>query len=176
MTPVDAVLATAEPLMVPVRADDNTATKAAPPLILPATTFEISMTKSLAPETTKKPPKIMNNAMFEDEIFARIPKRPSSLYIVRNNTSSNGRLAVLNTPGRCSPKNKIYETDTIIRKEITQPETRLEKSRAAKIRSNPAVQSKMLNCQDCPVMARVSSYIRDSAATTQQAAAATKAP
>ena len=55
MTPVDAVFATADPLIVPVSADDKTATKAAPPLIFPATTFDISITKSLAPETTRKP-------------------------------------------------------------------------------------------------------------------------
>ena len=61
--------ATADPLIVPVNADDKTATKAAPPLILPATTFDISITKSLAPETTRKPPKIINKAMFDDEIF-----------------------------------------------------------------------------------------------------------
>ncbi|CAI8364757.1 MAG: Uncharacterised protein [Gammaproteobacteria bacterium] len=79
ITPVDAVFATAEPLIVPVRADDRTATKAAPPLILPATTFDISITKSLAPETTRKPPKIINRAILDEEIFARIPNRPSSL-------------------------------------------------------------------------------------------------
>ena len=79
MTPVDAVLAIAEPLMVPVNADESTATKAAPPRTRPATTFEISMTKSLAPDATRKPPKIMNRVMFEEEMLANIPNMPSSL-------------------------------------------------------------------------------------------------
>ena len=79
ITPVEAVLATADPLMVPVKADDKTATKADPPRILPATTFETSITKSLAPEITRNPPKIMNKVMLEEEMLASIPKRPSSL-------------------------------------------------------------------------------------------------
>ena len=79
MTPVDAVLATAEPEIVPVKAEERTATKAAPPLIRPATILEISITKLLAPDTTRKPPKIINNVMFVTEILARIPNIPSSL-------------------------------------------------------------------------------------------------
>ena len=79
MTPVDAVFATAEPLIVPVIAEAITATKAAPPRIRPATSLESSITKSLAPEATRKPPKIMNNVIFVDEIEAKIPSRPSSL-------------------------------------------------------------------------------------------------
>src|SRR6056300_1162972 len=70
ITPVDAVFAMADPEMVPVSADDNTATKAAPPLIRPATSLDNSMTKSLAPDTTKKPPKIINNVILVDEIEA----------------------------------------------------------------------------------------------------------
>ena len=79
ITPVDAVLATAEPEIVPVKAEDKTATNAAPPLIRPATTFAISITKLLAPETTRKPPKIIKSVMLVDEMLARMPKTPSSL-------------------------------------------------------------------------------------------------
>jgi len=41
ITPVDAVLAIAEPEIVPVNAEEITATKAAPPRNRPATTLEI---------------------------------------------------------------------------------------------------------------------------------------
>ena len=79
ITPVEAVLATADPLMVPVKAEDKTATKADPQRILPATTYETSITKSLATEITRKPRKIMNKVMLEEEMLARIPNSPSSL-------------------------------------------------------------------------------------------------
>ena len=79
MTPVEAVFAIAEPEIVPVSAELMTATKAAPPRKRPATILDISMTKSDAPETTRKAPKIMNSVMFDDEIDAMIPNMPSSL-------------------------------------------------------------------------------------------------
>ena len=79
MTPVDAVLAMAEPEMVPVNAEEITATKAAPPRKRPATTLEISMTKSDAPDTTRKAPNIMNKVMFDEEMVVMIPNIPSSL-------------------------------------------------------------------------------------------------
>ena len=79
ITPVDAVLAMAEPEMVPVSAEDRTATKAAPPLILPATILENSITKLLAPETIRNPPKIIKSVMLVTEMVVRIPNIPSSL-------------------------------------------------------------------------------------------------
>ena len=79
ITPVEAVLAIAEPEIVPVSADDKTATKAAPPLMRPATILDSSMTKLLAPETTRNPPKIINKVMLTEEIVARTPNMPSSL-------------------------------------------------------------------------------------------------
>ena len=79
ITPVEAVLAMAEPEIVPVKADDNTATKAAPPLIRPATILENSMTKLLAPETTRNPPKIIKSVMLVTEMVVRMPNMASSL-------------------------------------------------------------------------------------------------
>ncbi len=79
MIPVDAVFATAEPLIVPVRAEEMTATKAAPPRKRPAMTFANSITKSDAPDTSRKAPKIMNRVMFADEMVVMIPNMPSSL-------------------------------------------------------------------------------------------------
>jgi hypothetical protein len=79
ITPVEAVLAIADPLIVPVSADESTATNAAPPRVRPATTFDSSITKSLAPEATRKPPKIMKRVMLVEEILARMPNMPSSL-------------------------------------------------------------------------------------------------
>ena len=79
MTPVEAVLAIAEPEMVPVSAELITATNAAPPRKRPATIFDISITKSEAPETTRKAPKIMNKVMLADEMDVMIPNMPSSL-------------------------------------------------------------------------------------------------
>ena len=79
MMPVEAVLATAEPEMVPVSADEMTATKAAPPRKRPAMILESSITKPEAPETTRNAPKIMNSVMLADEIVVMIPNMPSSL-------------------------------------------------------------------------------------------------
>ena len=46
ITPVDTVLAIAEPEMVPVSPDDTTATRPGPPTTRPATTRAIAITKS----------------------------------------------------------------------------------------------------------------------------------
>ena len=79
MTPVEAVLAIADPDMVPVKADEITATNAAPPRNLLAITFDISMTNSDAPDTTRNAPKIMNKVILDEEIEAIMPNMPSSL-------------------------------------------------------------------------------------------------
>ena len=60
MTPVEAVLATALPLMVPVKPEDITATNQGPPCTRPATARLRSITNSPAPERTKNAPKMMN--------------------------------------------------------------------------------------------------------------------
>ncbi len=107
MTPVDAVLATAEPEIVPVNAEDITATNAAPPRSLPAILLDISMTKSEAPDTTRKAPKIINKVIFAEEMVVMIPNMPSSLYSDRKSTSSSGRLAALKAPGIISPRKRL---------------------------------------------------------------------
>jgi len=149
ITPVDAVLAMAEPDIVPVKADEITATNAAPPRKRPAITLEISMTKSDAPDTTRKAPKIMNNVMFDEEMVVMMPNIPSSLYSERNNTSSSGKLAALKAPGRCLPKNRIYDTAIMTNIGIIQPVKRRVSSIAARMTAKPAIQSNVLNCQRC---------------------------
>ena len=59
MTPVEAVLATADPEIVPVRPDAITATIPGPPTILPATARAMLMTKSPAPERKRNAPNMM---------------------------------------------------------------------------------------------------------------------
>ena len=107
ITPVDAVLATAEPEMVPVSAEDITATNAAPPRNLPAMLLDISITKSDAPDTTRKAPNIIKRVMLAEEMVVMIPNMPSSLYRERKRTSSSGRLAALNAPGIISPRKRL---------------------------------------------------------------------
>ena len=109
-------------------------------------------------------------------MFARIPNKPSSLNTVLNNTSFRGRLAARKTPGKYPPRKRMYAMDIKIRAGITHPETRLENSNADTINTSPATQSMILNCQDCPVIASVSRYIRDSPAIIQTADAATNKP
>ena len=65
------------------------------------------MTKSDAPEVTRKAPKIIKRAMLADEIVVMIPNIPSSLYMERNRTSLRGRLAARNVPGSHSPRNRM---------------------------------------------------------------------
>ncbi len=60
MTPVPTTLATAEPLMVPIRAEPMTATRPGPPVILPAAQRARFMMKSPAPERVRKAPNRMN--------------------------------------------------------------------------------------------------------------------
>jgi len=157
ITPVEAVFAMAEPLIVPVKAEEITATKPAPPRTRPATTLETSMTKSLAPEATRNPPNTMKRVILDEDIKAKMPNIPSSLYSERKSTSLSGKLAARKTPGRCSPKNRIYARESRIRIGMTHPETRRERSIAANSRKSPAIQSPKLNCHDWPVTESVSS-------------------
>ena len=107
ITPVEAVLATAEPEIVPVSADETTATSAAPPRKRPAMTFDISITKSEAPDTTRNAPKIINSVILADEIVVMMPNMPSSLNKERKTTSSSGKLAARKEPGNMVPRNRI---------------------------------------------------------------------
>ncbi len=59
-TPVEAVLATAEPEIVPISPEAITATRPGPPTIFPATARAKSITKSPAPDRSKKAPNRMN--------------------------------------------------------------------------------------------------------------------
>ena len=78
MTPVDAVLATAEPEIVPVRPEAKTATRPGPPTKRPATDRARLITKSPAPDFSKKAPKRINIKTKVDDILAILPKSPSS--------------------------------------------------------------------------------------------------
>ena len=60
ITPVDAVLAMAEPEIVPVRPEATTATSPGPPTSFPAIVRAKSITNSPAPERIRKAPKTMN--------------------------------------------------------------------------------------------------------------------
>ena len=60
ITPVEAVLATAEPEIVPVRPLASTATKPGPPVSRPATTREMLTMKSPAPDLSRNAPNRMN--------------------------------------------------------------------------------------------------------------------
>ena len=59
ITPVDAVFATAEPEMVPVRPDAMTATIPGPPTNRPATARAMLITNSPAPDRIRNAPKMM---------------------------------------------------------------------------------------------------------------------
>ena len=76
--PVWAVLATAEPEIVPVSALAITATRPGPPVIRPATTCARSTIASPAPERSRNAPNRMNITTIEALIPAMLPKMPSS--------------------------------------------------------------------------------------------------
>ena len=78
ITPVEAVLATAEPEIVPVRPDAMTATMPGPPTSLPATARAMLMTKSPAPDRRRNAPKMMKRNTKVDEIRAMVPNIASS--------------------------------------------------------------------------------------------------
>ena len=78
ITPVEAVLATAEPEIVPVRPEAKTATSPGPPTVFPATALARLMTNSPAPERSRKAPNKINMKTKEEDIRAILPKRPSS--------------------------------------------------------------------------------------------------
>ncbi len=78
MTPVETVLAIAEPEMVPVSPEAITATSPGPPITRPATARDMAMTKSPAPERTRKAPNRMNMKTKVTEIWAMLPNSASS--------------------------------------------------------------------------------------------------
>jgi hypothetical protein len=78
MTPVETVLATAEPEIVPVSAEPSTATKPGPPTSRPATARARSMTKAPAPERTRKAPNSTNMKTKVALIRAIEPNMPLS--------------------------------------------------------------------------------------------------
>jgi len=78
MTPVDAVLATADPDIVPVNPLAKTATKPGPPTKRPAAAREMSMMNSPAPDLRRKAPNRMNMKTKVEEIRAIVPNRASS--------------------------------------------------------------------------------------------------
>ena len=71
-------MAPADPEMVPVTPDAHTATRPGPPTNLPAMARARFMTKSPAPERSRKAPKRMNMKTKVDEILAMVPNIPSS--------------------------------------------------------------------------------------------------
>ena len=78
MTPVDTVLAMAEPETVPVSAEAMTATNPGPPATRPATPRAMSTTKSPAPDRTKKAPNRMNMKTKVEEMRAIGPNMPET--------------------------------------------------------------------------------------------------
>ena len=79
--PVDTVLAMAEPEMVPVRPEAMTATRPGPPMTRPAKARAMAITKSPAPERSRKAPNRINMNTKVEDILAMLPKMPSSPYI-----------------------------------------------------------------------------------------------
>ena len=71
--PVPTTLATAEPLMEPIRPEATTALSAGPDLILPA----MSLMKSEQPEASRNAPNITNMKMTVAETLMVVPNRPS---------------------------------------------------------------------------------------------------
>lgn len=78
MTPVEAVLATADPEMVPVRPEASTATSPGPPTNRPAAARDRSMMYSPAPERTRNAPKIMNRKTYVELMLAIVPNKAKS--------------------------------------------------------------------------------------------------
>ena len=99
ITPVDAVLATAEPEIVPVSPLAMTATRPGPPTKRPATVLDILTMKSPAPDFKRNAPNRMNMNTKVDEIPAMLPNRASSPYIDRNINVSGCKPANRKTPG-----------------------------------------------------------------------------
>ena len=75
--PVPTTLATAEPLMEPIRPEATTALSAGPDLILPAREMAMSLMKSEQPEASRNAPNITNMKMTVAETLMVVPNRPS---------------------------------------------------------------------------------------------------
>ncbi len=78
MTPVDTVLATAEPDTMPVNAEAITAARPGPPVTRPAAARARSTIKAPAPERIRKAPNSTNMKTKPDEMLATRPNMPSS--------------------------------------------------------------------------------------------------
>ena len=79
ITPVETVVATAEPDTEPMRPEPMTATCPAPPWYRPATPRATVTMKSPAPDFSRNAPNRMNMKTNVDEMFATMPNMPSPL-------------------------------------------------------------------------------------------------
>src|SRR5690606_17610182 len=79
ITPVDTVLATAEPETEPISPEPITATSPDPPIKRPARQRDRLTIKSPAPDLSRKDPNRINMNTKVAEILAVLPNMPSSL-------------------------------------------------------------------------------------------------
>ena len=70
-------MATAEPLMVPIRAEATTADRAAPERILPVREKAMLLMKELAPDCSRKEPNMTNMKITVADTLMVVPKMPS---------------------------------------------------------------------------------------------------
>ena len=75
--PVPTTLATAEPLMVPIRPEATTADRAAPARILPVRENARLLIKELQPDCSRKEPNMTNMKITVAETLMVVPKMPS---------------------------------------------------------------------------------------------------
>jgi len=98
ITPVEAVLATAEPEIVPVSPEAMIATMPGPPTIFPAMARARLITNSPAPDRSRKAPKMMKRKTVVEEMRAIVPNIASSPKIDRNATVSTVSPGKAKTP------------------------------------------------------------------------------
>ena len=84
--PVDTVLATALPEIVPIKLEAKTATKPDPPGNFPAIALDKLIINSLPPDFNKKEANKININIEVEEIEAAEPKSPSSVKYIRYKT------------------------------------------------------------------------------------------
>ena len=75
--PVPTTLATAEPLIEPIRPEATTAESAGPDLILPVSEIAMLLIKSEQPDASKNAPNMTNMKITEAETLIVVPNRPS---------------------------------------------------------------------------------------------------
>jgi len=77
ITPIETVLATAEPVTEPISPEPTTETRPAPPTSRRVRQFARRTMKSPAPDFNRKAPKMMNMNTKVEEILAVRPNMPS---------------------------------------------------------------------------------------------------